>query len=610
MTIRLRSMYFLFWICWQTISLSDSHSRQIFDRAMNFAQMIENVQNLQDSSEKIDWKFEKEKVLQQLYSLNTDYQFVAQKLYQKIGQGNSLSKKMKKIFEYMRDIQESYESFLNHFRNPGNNSYEQRRNFSNRVISSTKYLIKASEYLALEFSSLTKENLIEIARKSSSLQQYYFCDENQSPQQLLYQFYEAASLSDAKAVLVILYAYDMRKEFDGSEYERLKNEEKEHLVQRLEIMSNTVRDVLSSASREISTCPVTDLEDALRLKVFQKYLVHQSDITNIWRSTFDSCPDFKREKPRCDSVSCLGLPQHKRCQGVIRNCETIPHRVDVCFSPLQSNRRYTWVKTENGQIYGSIFSQCNQVHTFDYGIFSKFCFCDCEDERMDLDRHFSLMNVTSDIKENMVVTGAQLVKRNHVIYIQIQQGKLDSNGTIKGNRTWKEFDEVSLSSASSLNHKNFLYTVTYDQNTVQLGEVKAGPNEILTGLRFARVENDLVLQIQKTPFDLSTGKLIEAGTSWSDSNYEFNRKDHSNNNSENFEVSESSDTSGTHTKKVHFRVTNMRVDVGQHTIPFLDAQSITLDTALSGAGLWLRDDYQAAEFLTLKLFNYDLTALI
>ncbi|KAJ8664293.1 hypothetical protein QAD02_005955 [Eretmocerus hayati] len=596
--------YFLLSIlCWQRVEFVKCHlySGHIFHQTIGLVETILKISKNSNTTLDGESRYE---VIEQLYSWSTNHLPILDEIYTRIEEQSTMGRKIRRIFERIGIIQTTYKLFIEHFRDPEKFSPEQRKKFVDEITYPYTNFKNASDYVFFEFSSLSRATLAKITRNTSG--EHENCGRKNSSQQLLYEFYEAASLADAKATIITFYAYDMKEKLNNSTYNNLKDSEKVNLWQRLEQMADITRDEISQASREISTCPIYDLKDALKVQVFQKYLVHQSDMANMWRATFDSCQDFKRERSRCDSVSCVELPEHKKCRGEIRNCEHIQDRVDVCFSSQQSHRRYDRIKTRSGKVYGLEPAYCEKIRTFDYGFFSKFCFCDCEHDQMELDRHFSLMNSVADIDDNKIVTGARLVKRNHVFHIQIQQGVLDANGKIKGSSEWKEVDVIT---SSSSNFSDNVYTVTHDQNTIQLGEVEARRGEVLTGLRFARIGNDMSLQIQTTPFDSYTGKLKMAGTSWypltklrgsGDSVIHFNKIDSSQSNL----VSSSVMT-------VQFRTSNMQEDLGQNTIPLLDAQPLYLERPLplSGAGFQLKPD-NAEEVLSLKLISYDLTALM
>ena len=123
-----------------------------------------------------------------------------------------------------------------------------------------------------------------------------------------------------------------------------------------------------------------------------------------------------------------------------------------------------------------------------------------------------------------------------LFYIQIKQGTLGPNATIIDEPEWKEIkaipNEILLSdkvSSSSVVYdygrevrvefyKNeFVYAVTYDQKTIYLDDLDSRPNQLLTGVRFQQIDNDLRLEIRSTTFDYISGQLkkdVDA-SSWS-----------------------------------------------------------------------------------------------
>ena len=52
-----------------------------------------------------------------------------------------------------------------------------------------------------------------------------------------------------------------------------------------------------------------------------------------------------------------------------------------------------------------------------------YCLCKCDAPNSSSDRYWSLRPVTSDIKENKVVTGVRFVKKKRVMHLEIEQAK-------------------------------------------------------------------------------------------------------------------------------------------------------------------------------------------
>lgn len=140
----------------------------------------------------------------------------------------------------------------------------------------------------------------------------------------------------------------------------------------------------------------------------------------------------------------------------------------------------------------------------------------------------------------------QLVKKGRVFYIQIQEGTFGVDGNIIGEPTWQDVpadmiknnwkiisehasstskkkipftdvykDEVEKYIFNTVFHKNpYLFPVTYDWRKIQLDNLDVGPNDVITGIRFARMYDDLALEVRSTPCDYKKGILFPNLSVW------------------------------------------------------------------------------------------------
>lgn len=56
-----------------------------------------------------------------------------------------------------------------------------------------------------------------------------------------------------------------------------------------------------------------------------------------------------------------------------------------------------------------------------------------------------------------------------------------------------------------------------------------------------------------------------------------------------------------------FRPTDRQYDVGQHTVPFLDAQPVVKEMALKGIGIFHRGRQYSGGFIALRIITIDLS---
>lgn len=114
----------------------------------------------------------------------------------------------------------------------------------------------------------------------------------------------------------------------------------------------------------------------------------------------------------------------------------------------------------------------------------------------------------------------KFVAENNMISIKIQQGELGTNGSINTDTIeWMNVSygyDVMLNktyTAYELNRTRDFFAVDFSKNKVYLGDLKARPGHVMTGIAFREdpredaPERSLRLDVRFTPFDFKTGKL-------------------------------------------------------------------------------------------------------
>lgn len=117
-----------------------------------------------------------------------------------------------------------------------------------------------------------------------------------------------------------------------------------------------------------------------------------------------------------------------------------------------------------------------------------------------------------------VVVGVKFVKRNHTLYINIQQGKLLPYGYIDESTVF--WSSVTVNSNENTTHfnnqskdeKKFEFD-WYERRTLHLDNLLLSKDELITGVKFSEIvrysKNVLILEIQSTSFDPITGQLSQ-----------------------------------------------------------------------------------------------------
>ncbi|EFN73534.1 hypothetical protein EAG_09552 [Camponotus floridanus] len=443
------------------------------------------------------------------------------------------------------------------------------------------------------------------------------CNEMQSPQQLLYNLYNTVALTEIKGYTMIQFSYMLLRLFnEGNNF----NEEIQTLKNQYGIrMSETLRAVkvaMAFAPRDLWRCDpsvhkldktYTELE-----QLFQGFIVNEVDLNNE-NTCKENCGYYTYSKVH----GCFKnqfCAQQRRCNGKIVQCEYIDSDMWVCPSDKDSHRRYEYIEYENGIVYGNKNTcrrSTTKVDSWWRWIFwhCSYCFCYCDDHNTSSDRYFSLRSVTSDISNNRVITGIRLKKINKIIHIQIQEGQLLPRGAINTSTTeWQPVDAFSISDFNVKSDIDY-HRLVWEKRALDLDDLQSSQDHLLTGIRFRMVGSRLNLEIMVTPFNFTSGLLIqpEEKSFW-----------HSNDITDRTELKfiepdipireflQNVPDSAVN-QYLNFAPSDRRKDAAQSTIPFLDIQPIVPDppVPIAGAGIFHKGQRKSGGFVALKLITYD-----
>ena len=116
--------------------------------------------------------------------------------------------------------------------------------------------------------------------------------------------------------------------------------------------------------------------------------------------------------------------------------------------------------------------------------------------------------------KNRVVTGVRLKKENQVLHIQIQEGVLGERGSIDASTlSWKKIDNFTILDEDVRAGRDY-HTIMWEKRAIDLDDLEAPGDHLLTGLRFRLVGTHLNLEIRMTPFNFTTGALVVEKTQW------------------------------------------------------------------------------------------------
>ncbi|XP_071559484.1 uncharacterized protein Orion isoform X1 [Temnothorax nylanderi] len=443
------------------------------------------------------------------------------------------------------------------------------------------------------------------------------CNEMQSSQQLLYNLYNAVALTEIKGYTMIQFSYMLLRLFDeGSNFnEEIQTLKHQYAIRTSETL-RAVKTAMAFAPRSLWRCDpnVHKLDETYtELKqLFQGFIVNEVDL-NTQATCKENCAYYGYSKVYGCYQNQFCAKQHQ-CNGKILNCEYIDSDMWICPSDRNSSRRYDYIDYENGLHYGNAKS-CSRdtikVDSWWRWLFwhCSYCFCYCDDQNSSSDRYFSLRSVVSDISHNKVITGVRLKKINRVIHIQIQEGQLLPRGAINASTIeWQSVDAFSIMDPNIMNGIDY-HKMEWEKRALDLDNLLSLQDHLLTGIRFRMVGSRLNLEIMISPFNFTSGLLIQPKEKsfWhsndvtSRTELTYTEPDIPIRNSL-LNVPDSGEN-----QYLNFAPSDRRKDAAQSTIPFIDVQPVTPNppVPLSGAGIFHKGRKGSGGFVALKLTTYD-----
>lgn len=186
------------------------------------------------------------------------------------------------------------------------------------------------------------------------------------------------------------------------------------------------------------------------------------------------------------------------------------------------------------------------------------------------------------------------------------------NVTGRRSRTWIYSDESVNLLRDGRNGIDY-HTLTRMQRSINLDTITLPLHQVVTGIRFQlNNENRLGLEIRATDFDYETGKLSNLDNSqWiGDSTDERNEILIENPDSPTRTTNLQDPFESQH-KFVVFRATDIKKDLAQTTVPFIETVNIEANEPrpLSGVGLYYKGEAGYGGYIAVKLISYDKQAI-
>ncbi|XP_059609555.1 uncharacterized protein LOC132256957 isoform X2 [Phlebotomus argentipes] len=447
------------------------------------------------------------------------------------------------------------------------------------------------------------------------------CSSQKAAQQVIYQMYNAVSLTELKGYAMMQFCWMLLKTFGKGNYTQEPQLMRQRFENRTEKTQELVQRVLERADREVWRCdPDVHIEGETYeqfTRLLQGYVENEVDM-----NTDGTCKENCAAYTFSESHGCfkdLYCAQQPQCKGRILNCTYVDSDMWICPSKLHTNRRYEYIRYENGRVLGEE-STCargtTKVDSWWRWLFwhCSYCFCLCDEQGYKSDRYFNLRDTVSDIEENKVVVGIRFRKINRIMHLQIQQGVLLSRGMINGSTVnWKPINSYRLLDSGLKNGVDY-HTMEWNRRAIDLDDLLANPGHVVTGVRFRIFGARINLEIRVHEFNFETGKLDQVGNWISNDNTEVghgaNKRTQIFLRNPNIPTRSKarSQLDSKPNQFIEFTNTDMDADAAQTTVPFLDAQDVVSSppVPLSGIGIYHKGLPLFGGYVAPKIIVYNM----
>ncbi|CAG5094940.1 Protein of unknown function [Cotesia congregata] len=400
--------------------------------------------------------------------------------------------------------------------------------------------------------------------------------------------------------------------------------QRNHFMNNVTMFMNFTRNYLGNFSEYLYAC---DFSNHTRDKTY-------IELERMYQVMIEN--EFYLDKDGSCSYNCNTKGEHFKphvdymCKDL--DCQYMGAKFEIC--QLDDDvRRYQWFKDGNNNVYGNNTNCSGKMVTYNSWYqwttrYCDYCLCVCT-AKLHREVHneitaISFQDQVSDTDSSKVVLDLKFVIKNNTIYVEIKEGKLLPHGKIDNNSVaWKAldnctiFDNFTFCTYPPLNGLAYgLTTAVKDfgyPEYLNLDDIKASTESIVTGVRFRfagdfnthpRYKNGSVeMQIRLTDFDYLTGKLSKNHV-WISSNNKQNKTELLLPNPDNPIKSPKNIPNLKGNQFVKFKVSDLKKDAGQSTVPFFDARPVESKVLfpLKGIGLFHRGYEGFGGFIAFKLF--------
>ncbi|XP_062700151.1 uncharacterized protein LOC109408928 isoform X2 [Aedes albopictus] len=449
------------------------------------------------------------------------------------------------------------------------------------------------------------------------------CSFGLSAQQVLYQLYNAISITELKGYSMMQFSWMLLKTYGKGNFTTEAKLMRRRFEDRTNRTQALLQRVMTQASREYWRCDPDhgkhkEGETYVQLtRLLQGYIENEVDM-NTDNTCKENCAYYNWGVKQEQCYKDLYCSKQAKCAGKMYKCEYVDSDMWICPAASSSNRRYEYIEYENGMVLGQK-KHCTRgstkVDSWWRWLFwhCSYCFCLCDDSGPKSDRYINMRESVSDVMNNKVVTGLRFIKKNRIIFLMVQQGKLMPRGQIDNTTLeWVEPEEYNILSPnirSGVDYNN----MNYDNRAMDLDDIILQPPYVVTGVRFRMLGTHMNLEVRMTEMDFGAGKLVDPDKSiWVGSD----KTEHSEDKRTEMKLDKPHIPILSATKSVpdsepnqfiKFRESDRGMDAAQTTVPFFDAQPVVpaKQTPLGGAGLFHKGRPKFGGFMAPRVFTYD-----
>ncbi|CAH0564645.1 unnamed protein product [Brassicogethes aeneus] len=443
----------------------------------------------------------------------------------------------------------------------------------------------------------------------------------QSAEILFKILFDAFFIVQLKAEITMQFSYNfLRLTSRGSYYDNILFSNNEYILNRTKLLDIYYEIMKYYGEGEIwNAIDKYDKQDETYsevTKLLQGFLQNEEHL-NAEKSCWKSCDKYRvTRETGFGPAKC----ENRGCKGRVLSCQWVGKDVTICPSSVHTSRRYDYLSLDDKKRLGAKIvcpnSQCSvTTHGGFLGIARcDYCLCICEETDALSDRYISLRPVTTNVFNNMVVTGLRIAKKNRIFHLEIQEGKLSKFGEIIGDKKWVKTEHFHITSKNVYNNLDY-HTLTYDKRSMEMTNTKLPSGFVVTGVRF-QFDKDLIkLRVQGTTYDYFSGR-INNKPHWFSNPNEYPRKIPLNNTD--IPCRDRLKTPERELRKrafgdtyVEFTHTDIDKDVAQTTVPFFEVVGVTAEKGpLQGAGIYYKGSEGYGGFVAPLLTGFDFSASV